>query len=88
MKRQYHRPELLVERFDLTQTLSNCSVMIGLQDQRCILKDEDSTNQMKNYAVKGYFSADPYIGCGKPITNMDHEDGICYHTSVNLVFSS
>ncbi len=86
MKRIYSRPELLVERFDLTQTLSNCSVMIGFADQRCILADEDSTSQMKQYAVMGYFTAD---GCnGKYITDKDHEDGICYHTSVNLIFSS
>lgn len=86
MKRQYHRPELLVERFALTQTLTNCSVMIGLNNQQCVLGDVDSTDQMKNYAVMGYFTAD---GCnGKHITFKDHDDGICYHTSVNLVFSS
>ena len=85
MKRQYHKPALLVERFDLTQTLSNCSVMIGLTDLKCILKDEDSTSDMKNYAMAGFFTAEH---CSKYITDMDHQDGICYHTSVNLVFSS
>ncbi len=85
MKRPYHRPELLVERFDLTQTLSNCSVMIGYQNQRCILKDVDSTSAMKNYAMKGYFAERI---CEKYIMDKDHEDGVCYHTSVNLIFSS
>ncbi len=88
-KRIYTKPVLLVERFNLTQCLSNCSVMIGFQDQMCILRDEDSTGTMKDYAVKGYFSPDPAIGCGgRHITDMDFEDGVCYHTSVNLIFSS
>ena len=86
MKRQYHRPELLVERFELTQTLTNCSVQIGFTNEACVLKDADSSNRMKAFALKGYFAAD---ACTKYVTTEDAgEDGYCFHTSVNLVFSS
>ena len=89
-KRTYSKPELLVERFDLTQCLSNCSVLIGFQNQMCILRDTDSTPNLKNYAANGIFSPDPHIGCGDGnfIDDKDFEDGICYHTSVNLIFTS
>ncbi len=89
-RRAYTKPILLVERFNLTQCLSNCSVLIGFKDQMCILMDTDSTDKMKNYAANGLFSPDPVIGCGEGsyITDKDHEEGVCYHTSVNLIFSS
>ena len=88
-KRTYTKPELFVERFALTQCLSNCSVLIGFLDQMCILKDTDSTPNLKTYAANGVFSPDPNIGCGDNyIDDKDFEDGLCYHTSVNLIFTS
>ncbi len=85
MKRTYVKPELLVERFALTQTLSNCSVLIGFHDQKCVLGDVDSTAGMKMIAVRGYFAPD---ACERMVTDADATDGMCYHISVNMVFSS
>lgn len=85
MKKAYERPLLLVERFELTQRLSNCSLLIGFQDRMCVLQDDDSTVSMRNMAVSGYFTAQ---GCTKYPMNQDADEGVCYHTSVNLVFSS
>lgn len=76
---------MLVERFDLTQCLSNCSLLIGFTNSACVLKDTDSTIAMRNMALAGYFAAH---ACEWYPQNQDFEDGVCYHTSVNLAFSS
>lgn len=85
MKRHYVRPLLLVERFELTQALSNCSLLIGHNDAGCVLADDDATDMMKSLALQQYFNG---VSCLVPPVNMEMEDGICYNTSVNLAFSS
>ena len=85
MKKAYERPVLLVERFELTQRLSNCSLLIGLTNSACVLKDTDSTIPMRNMAQAGYFTAG---NCDWYPMHQDADDGVCYHTSVNLAFSS
>ena len=85
MKKHYERPLLLVERFELTQKLSNCSLLIGLNDKGCVLKDSDSDFMMKDLAMMGYFNAN---ACQSPPIGIESDDGICYHISVNLAFSS
>lgn len=84
MKRTYEKPLLFVERFELTQMLSSCSVMIGLNDNQCVLDDVDSTPRMKSMALYGYFLE----GCDLFRTGVDYEDGICFLTATNLAFSS
>lgn len=84
MKRTYEKPLLLVERFELTQMLSSCSVMIGLNDNKCVLADADATQRMKSAALIGYFLG----GCGNVYLGQDGEDGMCYHVANNMVFSS
>lgn len=85
MKKHYERPLLLVERFELTQKLSNCSLLIGLNDSACVLKDEDSTFMMKDLALQQFFNAD---ACVLHPIGMEGDDGLCYHINVNMVFSS
>ena len=85
MKKAYEKPILLVERFALTQMLSNCSVLIGYSDSGCVLEDTDSTISMRNLALAGYFSAS---GCDWYPMNQDFDEGVCVHNSVNLAFTS
>ena len=85
MKKHYERPVLMVERFELTQRLSNCAVMIGLNDRACVMQDEDSNIIMKNLAAMGYFAGEFCISSPE---GMDFDDGMCYHISINTVFSS
>lgn len=84
-RKKYEKPHMFVERFALTQMLTSCSVLIGLMDRDCILHDTDSSPNMKDYAVNGYFAAGY---CDEHHTTIDAEDGVCYHTSINLVFAS
>jgi hypothetical protein len=84
MKRIYEKPVLFVERFELTQMLSSCSVLIGATDSACVLKDPDAGNYMRSLAKYGYFLG----GCSIHRTGVDYEDGRCYLTLTNLVFSS
>ena len=74
-----------MEKFGVTQMLSSCSLLIGFQDSNCVLDDDNSTQDMWELALQGYFGAG---ACEWYPHNKDFEDGVCYHTSVNLAFSS
>lgn len=84
MKRTYEKPLLFAERFELTQMLSSCSVLIGSFDNKCVLADEDATPRMKSAALIGYFMGN----CKAYYIGQDGEDGMCYHVAGNMVFSS
>ena len=85
MKKAYKKPMMFMESFGVTQMLSNCSLLIGFNNSACVLKDTDSTIPMRNMAQAGYFTAE---NCDWYPMNMDSDQGVCYHTSVNLAFSS
>lgn len=85
MKKHYQKPMIAVEHYELTQSIASCSLKIGFLDSECVLKDSDSTTQMKYMALdfmftSGYCVNSPLIG--------NDEDGICYHTNMNAAFSS
>lgn len=84
-KRAYTKPALLVEHFSLTQALTSCAVMIGFQDPVCVFLDTDSTPDLKDLAMIGYFADS---NCTKFINGTEKEDQLCYHTSTNMIFSS
>ena len=85
MKRKYVTPMIAVEHYELTQTIADCSRKIGFWDRECVLKDADSTNEMRNLAAKYYFSAGH---CANSANGMSENDGICYHTNLNTAFGS
>lgn len=84
MKRSYEKPLLFVERFELTQMLSSCNVLIGLNNSQCVLDDTDSSLRMKSMAQYGVFLG----GCEIQRQGVDSEDGMCYIAASNMVFSS
>ena len=83
-KKQYTKPLMLVERFELTQMLSSCGTLIGYSDSNCVLKDADASNALKSFAVVGYFLG----GCKRYWDGDDNFDGVCFHAASNLMFSS
>ena len=85
MKKQYEKPMIAVEQYVLSQTIANCSIPIGSMDSLCVIKDTDSTHQMKDLAMKGYFSSGE---CAISANGMNESDGICYHTNANTAFNS
>lgn len=85
MKKQYEKPTLAVEYYQLTQAIAACVTKIGFLDSACVKQDPDATNQMKNLAWDGYFVQGH---CKKYPTGMDADDGICYHTNANAAFTS
>ena len=85
MKKAYSKPIVLMESFGITQMLSSCTLRIGFRDSDCVLNDENATFDMWDLAANGYFSAG---ACSWYPQNSDFEEGVCYHTSVNLAFSS
>ncbi len=85
MKKAYNKPIVLMESFGVTQMLTNCTLKIGFADAMCVLNDENSTHNMLNLAVFGTFTANE---CAEYPQNTDNDEGVCYHTSVNLAFTS
>ena len=84
MKKQYTKPHLFVERFTLTQMLTTCGLHIGHADSNCVMKDNDATGPLKDFAAEGWFLG----GCAEFWEGDDVYDGICLHVSVNLMFTS
>ena len=85
MKKPYISPTIEMESFMLNQQIASCPVIkISLTDSACVLNDPDSTHHMKNLAMAGFF----FEGCIAPPEGMSSEDGICYHTNMNLAFTS
>lgn len=89
MKKNYMTPSVEIERFSLTDQLASCAgLKINLSNSQCVLNDPDATNQMKSMAYIGMFLSSDANGCAIAPTGMDGSDGICYHTNVNMAFTS
>ena len=87
MKRTYQKPHLEIESFVLTQQITSCAFLkIGFNNEACVLNDNDSTKEMRRLAeYMGVFSD----GCSLPPEFADESsDGICYHTNINMAFTS
>lgn len=87
MKRAYHKPHLEIESFVLTQQITSCAFLkIAFADSNCVLNDPDSTEEMRRLAqYMGVFSD----GCMLAPDFADGgADGICYHTNMNMAFTS
>ncbi len=55
MKKQYEKPTLAVEYYQLTQAIAACVTKIGFLNSDCVKKDPDATNKMKDLAYSDYF---------------------------------
>ena len=85
VKKQYEKPMLAVEYYQLSQSIAACVTKIGFLNSECVINDPDATAQMKNLADTGYFAE---RHCDTPPHNMDDYDSICYHTNTNAAFNS
>lgn len=83
MKKVYESPEIAVEFFELTQAIATCTLKIGLYDKDCIINDSDATSEMKSLALAGCWGS-----CEYPPEGMESNDGVCYHTNVNIAWNS
>lgn len=86
MRRKYEKPHLEIESFMITQQITSCAFLkIGFNNGTCVLADKDRTEHMERLANSGVFSD----GCEfPPMFATEISDGICYHTSVNMAFTS
>ena len=74
----------MLECFALTQRLSSCAVLIGSNDSNCVMKDEDATPALKDFALFGWF-----VGkCDVTWVGDDVVDGMCLNISSNPMFTS
>ena len=86
MKRNYVTPLIAVEHYNLTQSIAAYVVKINSMSSECVLNDSDSSWDMQDMAGFGFFV--DLENCTRVATNMDFEDGTCYHTSVQKAFTS
>lgn len=84
MKKQYVKPMIAVEYYELTQAIAACDIKIGFLDSKCVLKDPDANHYMKDFANIGMFIEK----CDISGEGMGDQDGICYHTNANAAFNS
>ena len=84
MKKAYRSPQILVERFELTQHLASCAISINAQDIGCVLGSSDATAEMKDLAIQGYFAMDCIR---QPIAGAPYIT-FCYLTADGLAFGS
>ena len=84
MKKQYIKPMIAVEYYELTQAIAACSIKIGFLDSECVKKDPESTPEMQKMAWSGWFIEK----CDVIAVGMEGTDGICYHTNANTAFNS
>lgn len=85
MKKQYKSPELLVERFELTQHLASCGISLNAIEIACVLNSASATPEMKDLAIQGYFAE----GCPRqPVIGPDNYASFCYVTASGLTFGS
>ena len=85
MKKKYEAPKISIEYFELTQSIATCSKKIGFLDSECVMKDPDSTDQMRELADVGFFNTGK---CDMAAEGMEENNGICYHTNLNAAFNS
>ena len=85
MKKQYIKPMIAVEYYELTQSIASCAIKIGFVSSDCVKKDPDATPHMKEMAWSEWFIEGH---CVVPAVDMDPEDGLCYHTNANAAFNS
>ena len=85
MKRQYIVPGITIERYAVTQSIAACNIKIGFLDSDCIIRDPDSTTEMKDYASDGWFASG---NCMEEVYAGTDYDGICYHTNTQAAFNS
>lgn len=85
MKKQYEKPMLAVEYYQLSQSIAACVTRINYQSSDCVTNDSDSTEEMTRLAGAGFF-VDQI--CTLSSVGMDANDKICYHTNANAAFTS
>lgn len=86
MKKKYVAPTIVVEHYEVTQSIASCATKIGFLSSECVKKDPDATNQMKDLAWSGFFT--DATNCVDYPEGMDSYDSICYHTNANAAFNS
>ena len=86
MKKQYERPVIEMEDFQITQQITSCgSMKINALSAECVLESRFATAQMRRLALAGSFLDN---SCAKSVVGMDVGDGICVMTNVNVAFTS
>lgn len=88
MKIKYQKPQVAVERYELSQAIAGCITKIGPNGSNaCIRTDADTPAAMRSDANRGYFADNTCLPMF--IVNQGSiYDGICYHTQANATFPS
>jgi hypothetical protein len=85
----YEKPAMVIERYALTQSIAACVLKVGFSSGLCVLRDADTQKLfgMLNLAADNHFIPNGE-GCINYPSEMEGENGICYHTLANAAFTS
>ena len=86
-KKQYIKPALLVENFLLSEAIANCGVNINATTVGCL---DDAIREEGGDIWPG-FTDNTFVSelsCIEEGTEGDIFNGICYHTTSDLIFGS
>ncbi len=88
--KKYVKPIVEIEEFALTQSVAACAgLQINLMNRGCVLNDNDAPSELKGMANAGLFmdmsGSNP---CWFTPQDMDQGDKYCFHTAINIVFTS
>lgn len=85
MKMKYEKPMVAVDRYELSQSIAGCVIILNYTDSVCFLEG-NVPDRMKEFASGGWF-VDPR-GCIIPSDEGSSFDGVCVHTSANAAIVS
>lgn len=88
MKRNYVTPVIVMETFNVTQSIAACGTKFNFLNRECVLKDSDATKNMMSFAYWGYFMENHCDNSYFEVGTGEQEDGFCYHTNANAAFNS
>lgn len=90
MKKNYQAPRVVMQIIDVGEYTSGCTaVKINFIDSICVINDYNATPGMLDFALYGGFLTS--ASCSIPVPAQDDTgtgDGLCYHTSSAMAFTS
>jgi hypothetical protein len=83
MKLKYEKPMVAVDRYELSQSIAGCVIIVNYTDSNCFL-NSGVPDLFKELASSGWFVG----GCALFTQDGASFDGVCIHTSANAALTS
>lgn len=78
--RTYVKPEIMIESFQISDTIADCGAKVNFKDNACFQASSDMF--LFSLAMAGYFIPG---GCDEVASD---GFGVCYHSTASMAFTS